>query len=139
MSDTSTVKPPYIQGAVPEVENEDDVYSLEPNHGYKVGRDHRNDPTVFSIDLKSVLPSVTEASQLDHDVNAVPYGWHSHSVLTLVTQDGKVDLPQSSHFITDAKNNVIWPDPETPSCDLEVSPSFLLTLDSGENVPESRE
>jgi hypothetical protein len=126
MSDISTPEIPYIRGTVPEEDDEDDTFPLSPNHGYKVGLDHRKALTVFSVSsTKGAPPSFERASQLDHIMEAGSYPWFDGTVLTLVIQDGVRALELGSHFVTNADNKVIIPAPEAPSCDLETASRYL--------------
>jgi hypothetical protein len=125
MSDSSTAEIPYIRGTVPEGDDEDEPLSLKPNHAHKVGRDHRNKVTVFSIYTKGAPLSVEKASQLDDNLKATRCEWLDDTVLALVTQDGVRALELGSHFSTDADNKVIFPAPEALSCDLETPSCYL--------------
>jgi len=112
MSDTLTVECPYIQGTVKGDNDEDDTFPLKPNHGYKVGEDHRGDLSVFyESSTKGAPPSVERASQLDLDTEARRYAWSAGTVLTLITPDGKqTPLKLGSILITNAEKTVRFPD-----------------------------
>ena len=143
MTQHSTINAPYICGTRAGEDVDGENFYLDPNCAYNVAHDFRGDLTLFFDGTKGITPTITEAMQLNHKPHVPKHDWFGVTEFSLVTGDGKRDLPLGSHFITDAKNNVISPNQEAPSCELDLPSSSHLNskppTNSSEIVPESRE
>jgi hypothetical protein len=136
MSDVSKLNIPYLTRTRTRATGEEEVKhtELQQNQAFRALDDEDFGRLLCFTPSCKETPTIEDARQLDSMSGSGRFRIPDDTVFTLVTEKGPETLVAPFHFITNANNEVIFPDPEAPSYDLE-APSCDLEAPSCDLPP----
>jgi hypothetical protein len=121
MSEVSKLTVPYLTRAWTTATGDNEVRhtELKRNQAFRTLDDEYLGPTLYFTPTCNKTPTLKKASQLDIQSGGGRFWISDGTVFTLVTEKGPETLVAPFHFVTNANNEVIFPEPDAPSIYLE--------------------